>query len=204
MSRVFDRAAAFVACWFPGSEGGHAAAALLTGAAVPSAGLPVTRPRDVGQVPIAYSMRPGGRPEKPDDKYTSKYLDMPNDPQFAFGHGLTYGDLRLSDPEARVDERIRITTIVSNVGARAGAAPALLFIRDPVASVARPAPELLRFERVALEPGESRTLRFDLDRADLAFLGPDLRPRVEPGAVTAHVGFSADPKDLRAARFTLD
>ena len=80
MPEVFARAAAVVACWFPGSEAGHAVAALLRGTDVPSAGLPVTWPRDVGQVPIAYSARPGGRPENPDDKYTSKYLDLPEHP----------------------------------------------------------------------------------------------------------------------------
>ena len=90
MPEVFARAAAVVACWFPGSEAGHAVAALLTGADCPSAGLPVTWPRDVGQVPIAYSARSGGRPENPADHYTSKYLDLPNAPQFAFGHGLAY------------------------------------------------------------------------------------------------------------------
>ena len=71
---------------------------LLTGATAPSARLPVTWPRDVGQVPIAYSVRSGGRPENPADKYTSKYLDLPNTPQFPFGHGLSYTDFALDRP----------------------------------------------------------------------------------------------------------
>ena len=101
-----DRADALLACWFPGSEAGNAVADLLTGAAAPSAGLPVTWPRDVGQIPITYADRPGGRPEAPANKYTSKYLDVPNAPAFAFGHGLAYTRFTLSDPVVSND-RVR-------------------------------------------------------------------------------------------------
>jgi beta-glucosidase len=203
MPEVFDRAAAVLACWFPGSEAGHAITDLLTGASAPSAGLPVTWPRHVGQVPIFYAARSGGRPEEAGNKYSSKYLDMPNSPQFAFGHGLTYTTFDIGDPVASVADRLVVETVVLNVGGRAGAATVFLFIRVPVASVARPLLELKRFAQVELGPGEKRMVRFELDRADLAFPGPDLEPLVEPGEIEAHVGFSADSADLRSTTFRL-
>jgi beta-glucosidase len=203
MPEVFARAAAVVACWFPGSEAGHAVADLLTGRADPSAGLAVTWPRDVGQVPIAYAARPGGRPENPADRYTSKYLDLPNSPQFAFGHGLAYTSFALADPVATVGERITVATALANTGARAGTATVFLFVRDPVASVARPLIELRRFEKVALAAGEAQSLRFALDRADLAFPDAAGRPVVEPGRFELHVGLSADLDALRSTSFTL-
>jgi beta-glucosidase len=203
MPEVFADAAAVVACWFPGSEAGHAVADLLTGRAAPSAGLPVTWPRDVGQVPIGYSVRPGGRPENPADKYTSKYLDVPNSPQFAFGHGLGYTRFTLADPVATAGEPVVVEVVVGNAGARAWAATVFLFIRDPVASVARPGLELKRFRRVALEAGAETTVRFELVREDFGFPGADLAPTVEPGEIELHVGFSADPEALRGTRFTL-
>jgi beta-glucosidase len=202
MPEVFDAAAAVVACWFPGSEAGHAVAALLTGAVAPSAGLAATWPRDVGQVPIGYAARPGGRPENPQDHYTSKYLDLPNAPQFPFGHGLGYTRFRLDAPTVVVaGDRVAAEVAVANEGARAGAATVFLFLGDPVASVAQPTLALRRFERVELAPGARRTLRFELGRDDLAFLDADLRPVVEPGTFEVHVGFSADAAGLKSASF---
>ena len=134
MPTVFAKAAAVVACWFPGTEAGHAVADLLRGRINPSAGLSMTWPRHVGQVPIAFSVRSGGRPENPADKYTTKYLDMPNSPEFPFGHGLSYSSFGLTDPAVTVGETVFIETTVSNDGDRAGATRIFLFIRDPVAS----------------------------------------------------------------------
>lgn len=204
MPAVFERAAAVLACWFPGSEAGNAVADILTGRVNPSAGLAVTWPRDVGQVPIAFAMRSGGRPENPADKYTSKYLDMPNSPQFAFGHGLSYTDFTLSDPVATPgDDAVLVEATLANSGARAGATTVFLFIRDPVASIARPVLELKRFERVELAPGVSLPLSFRLTRDDFAFPGPDLAPLVEAGEIEIHLGFSADPDGLRTTRIRL-
>jgi beta-glucosidase len=203
MPEIFARAAAVVACWFPGSEAGHAVSDLLRGRINPSAHLSVTWPRHVGQVPIAFSALPSGRPEVPGNKYTSKYLDMPNSPQFPFGHGLSYTHFSLSDPRITPGTSIVVETDVRNDGDRPGATPVFLFTRDPVASVSRPVLELKRFERVELEPGDRRTLTFTLERDDLAFLGVDLQPIVEPGEILVHVGFSADRMKLRTGRFEL-
>lgn len=199
-----DRADALLACWFPGSEAGNAVADLLTGAAAPSAGTPVTWPRDVGQVPITYADRPGGRPEEPANKYSSKYLDVPNTPAFAFGHGLTYTRFTLADPTVTLSDAIRVETAVTNEGAREGTTTVFLFLRDRVARISRPTLELRRFTRVTLAPGATATVGFALLPADLAYLDADLRPTVEPGAFEVHVGLSADPSTLRSGRFTLD
>jgi len=203
MPEVFDKAAAVVACWFPGSEAGHAVADLLIGRIDPSARLAVTWPRHVGQVPIAYSVRSGGRPEKPAEKYTSKYLDLPNSPQLAFGHGLSYVPFSIAEPVVAVGDAILVTTVVTNDGDRPGATPVFLFIHDPVASVARPVLELKRFERVELEAGGRRELTFRLERADFAFADAKLEPVVEPGEIEVYVGFSAERAGLRGTRFSL-
>ena len=203
MPEVFERAAAVLACWFPGSEAGHAVAALLTGAASPSAGLAVTWPRDVGQVPIAYSARSGGRPENPDDHYTSKYLDLPNSPQFPFGHGLGYTSFAVGEPRVAVGEGIEVEAPVSNTGARAGATTLFLFIRIRWrASPGR-----------SWSSGGSRRSSSPRGRAGgsgsgsggtIGFLDAALRPVVEPGRFEVHLGLSAEPAGLRSASFVLE
>ena len=101
-------------------------------------------------------------------------------------------------------EGIEVETSVRNIGPREGLATLFLFIRDPVASIARPVLELKGFEKVALAAGEERRVRFELERGDLAFLGAGLEPVVEPGRFEVHVGLSADPSGLRSASFVLD
>ena len=198
MPAVFERAAAVIACWHPGSEAGTAIADVLTGRTDPSAKLPVTWPRHVGQVPIFHAARASGRPLVVGEKYTSQYLDMPNSPQFAFGHGLSYTTFTLSEPKAMVGEEIIVEAEIGNSGDRAGETVVFLFIHDPVASIARPVLELKRFERIALAAGECRPVTFRLTRDDFAFPGLDLQPVVEPGEIRIHVGFSADPAELRS------
>lgn len=200
---LFDRAAATVACWFPGSEAGPGIADLLTGRVAPSARLPVTWPRAEGQIPIAYAARPGGRPENRNDHYTSKYIDLPNSPQFAFGHGLSTTSFTMTDPAAEGTGPITARTTVANAGRRAGTATVFLFLHDPVSIISRPTLELRRFTQVTLAPGERREVAFTLARDDFAALDAALRPAVEPGAFDLHLGFSADPAALRTIRVTV-
>ncbi len=200
---LFERAAATVACWFPGSEAGPAIVDLLTGRVAPSARLPISWPRAEGQIPIAYSARPGGRPENPADHYTSKYIDLPNSPQFPFGHGLSTTRFTLTDPVAEGTGPVTVRTTLANTGRRAGTATVFVFLRQPVSAVARPTLRLLRFTQATLAPGESRALDFRLARPDFAGLDAELRPAVEPGEYEIHLGFSADPATLRAVRVTL-
>jgi beta-glucosidase len=198
---IVERANAIVATWFLGAEAGHAIADVLTGKCDPVGRLPVTWPRHVGQVPIFYAQRPSGRPADAGNAYSSKYLDIPTEPQFRFGHGLAYtrfalANLRAGAGTIRAGETITIEVDVTNTGSRPGETTIFLFARDLVASVARPVRELVGFARIALLPGETGTVSFALGDASLACLGPDLEPRLEPGDFELSVGESADPSRL--------
>ena len=94
---LFERADAVLATWFLGSEAGHAIADVLTGACNPSGKLAVTWPYDVGQIPIYFARRPTGRPAAPDVYFSSRHIDLPYEPQFHFGHGLSYTRFALSE-----------------------------------------------------------------------------------------------------------
>jgi beta-glucosidase len=198
---LLERADAVLATWFLGSEAGHAVGDVVSGRHNPTGRLPVSWPVDVGQIPICYAQRPTGRPANPDDHYTSKYLDLPVEPLFPFGHGLSYArfayrDLRADPATVRPGATITIEVEVANEGAVAGEETVFLFLRDPVASLARPLLELRGVAKIALDPGTHGTVRFTLGTDDLAFVGPDLAPRLEPGAFEIHVGPSAARRGL--------
>jgi len=197
---LFEKADAVLATWFLGSEAGAALADILTGAVNPSGKLPVTWPYDAGQIPIFYAQRPTGRPAKPDDHDTSKYLDVPVGPQFSFGHGLSfsrfaYGSPQVSSKTVRRGERLFIEAEISNEGDVAGEETAFLFIRDPVASIVRPVLELRGFAKIGLDPGMTGTVRFELSADDLSFPGAEGESRLEAGEVQIFVGPSAN-RDL--------
>ena len=181
---LFERASATVATWFLGTEAGNAIADVLTGRFNPVGRLPVTWPRAVGQIPIFYAARPSGRPFDPIDPYTSKYLDCSVEPQFYFGHGLSYSRFALSNLAAlqqRVsfDDVIRLSVDVVNEGSIEGETTVFLFARDVVASVVRPVLELKRFAKIALGAGEKDVLDFDVSRrrAQLSRFGPQANTR---------------------------
>ncbi len=200
---LFERAQAVLAAWFPGVMAGMAIADMVTGRFNPCARLPVTWPRDVGQIPIFYAQRPSGRPADPNDPFTSKYLDVPVEPQFPFGHGLSYGGIALTNLRVSAqafpihhDLALAVEIDATNRGERATEATIFLFVRDVVASVARPLLELKSWRKAALEPGETRTIGFSLSLDDFTFPGPDLTPRCEPGVFEILVGESAKRETL--------
>jgi beta-glucosidase len=202
---LFERAGAVLATWFLGTEAGHALADILTGRSNPCGKLPVTWPRHVGQAPIFYAHRPTGRPCDPSNSFTSRYADMPLEPLFPFGHGLSYTrfayrDLRLSAGVIRPGETVAVEADISNEGAAAGEETALMFIRDPVASVARPVMELRGAARLALQPGETGTARFTLSAGDLAFPDEAGSAVLEAGEVEIIVAPRADRAAALIAR----
>jgi beta-glucosidase len=202
------KADAFLAAWFLGAEAGNALADVLTGRVSPSGRTPITWPRALGQVPVFYGQRNCGRPENPKDHFTSKYLDLPNSPLFPFGHGLTYGRFALSNlrasPESASEKNIiEVTVDVTNEGGRAAEETVFLFVRDRVASVARPVLELKGVAKILLQPGEQGTVQIPLPATDLRFLGLNLEPVFEPGDVDILVGPSADRSLLLSTRVTL-
>jgi beta-glucosidase len=190
-----ERVPAIVWPWFPGTQGGYAIADVLFGDVNPGGKLPVTFPRSVGQIPIYHSQLPTGRPDDPEDRYTSKYIDSPNSPLYPFGHGLSYtrfeySDLRVSAPSMAPGGLIRVSANVRNAGSRAGDEVVQLYVNDPVASISRPVKELKGFERITLAPGQSRRVEFTINRAALQFWG-DSGWTVEPGAFRFWIGTSS-------------
>jgi beta-glucosidase len=205
---LVERAAAVLAVWFLGSEAGNAIGDVILGRVSPSGRTPVTWARAAGQIPIYFGERPSGRPADPKDHYTSKYLDAGNEPQFPFGHGLSYGKFKHSNlrvTQASVTERDTLTVRVDvvNEGARAAEETVFLFTHDKLASVARPVLELKGFGKISLNPGKSGTVTLLLPAAELKFLGLDLRPVFEPGEVEILVGPCADRTRLLTATIRL-
>jgi beta-glucosidase len=194
---LVDRADAVLAAWFLGSEAGNALADVITGARSPSGRTPVTWPRASGQVPIFFSERPGGRPFDSNDKFTSKYLDVSNEPLFPFGFGLSYGrfelsNLRLSSAALGIDDVLTVQVDVANRGAREAEETVFLFTHDKVATVSRPKLELKGFGKIRLPPDGAGTVTLSLPATELRFLGMDLEPVFEPGEIEILVGPSAD------------
>ena len=205
---LVERANAVLAAWFLGSEAGNAIADVLLGSLSPSGRTPVTWPRAAGQVPIFFSERPSGRPFDRNDRFTSKYLDVENDPLFPFGFGLTYGrfelsNLRLSAGTLGIADTLGIEVDVVNRGSREAQETVFLFAHDKVACVSRPKLELKGFGKITLAPGKIGTVGFSLRGAELRFLGLDLTPVFEPGEVEILVGPSADRSQLLAATVQL-
>src|SRR5262245_26741918 len=184
---------AIVETWFLGVEAGNATADVLFGDVNPSGRLPVTFPRVLGQVPLYYNHRNTGRPPDVNNKYTSKYIDVPVTPRYPFGYGLSYttfaySNLKLSATRARATDTITASVTVTNSGGREGTEVVQLYVRDEVATVSRPVRELKAVRRVTLRPAESQTVQLRVAVRDLWFIGLDLKPVVEPGTFRVFVG----------------
>jgi beta-glucosidase len=200
---------AILETWFAGTEGGHAIADVLFGDYNPSAKLPVTFPRNVGQVPIHYSMKNTGRPYiagAAEQKYRSRYLATPNTPLYPFGYGLSYTEFAYSDlavePAAMGEgESITVGVRVANTGEVDGEEVVQLYTRDLVGSVTRPVKELKGFAKVFLEAGESTEVEFTLQPADLAFHRQDMSYGAEAGDFQVFVGGNSE--ELLQAKFRL-
>ena len=198
---LFERADAVLATWFLGHEAGHAVADVLTGKFNPTGRLPVSWPRHVGQVPIFYNELPSGRPYAPGVHYSSTYLDALPTPQFPFGHGLSYSrfaltDLRCEPTLVKTSDTVEVSLAVHNESQVDGEATLFLFVRDSVASVARPLLELKGVQKVDLKAGQTNNVTWRLAVEDLSFVGQSLERVLEPGRFEIHVGQSADPADL--------
>jgi len=203
---VDEQADAILETWFSGTMGGAAIADILLGNYNPSGRLPVTFPRNVGQVPIHYSMKNTGRPMDPDSKYTSKYLDVPNSPLYPFGYGLSYttfeyGEPVVSAPSFTADEELRFSVVVENTGSLPGRETVQFYVRDLVGSVTRPVLELQGFEQIDLAPGEEKTVVFELSAEALRFYRRDMSYGFEPGEFELFVGPNAS--DLQSVKVKL-
>jgi beta-glucosidase len=219
LTNVIDDLDAVLFAWHPGTMGGAAVADLLFGVESPSGKLPVTFPRAVGQVPIYYNQKRGGKPPSPETAVliddipvrapqtsignTAYHLDAGYKPLFPFGHGLSYttfeyANLRLDRTVLRIGEALTVSVDLTNAGRIAADEVAQLYVRDLVGQVTRPVRELKGVQRVRLAPGETATVTFRLHSDDLAFFGRDNKPIVEPGEFHVWVGGDSEA-GLRAA-----
>jgi beta-glucosidase len=176
---------AILEAWQGGTEAGHAAADVLFGDVSPGGKLPITFPRSVGQIPIYYAHKNTGRPPSA-EKWTSKYVDVPVTPQFPFGYGLSYTTFELSGLKLGAERiapgaSVSVQVTVKNTGSRVGDEVVQIYVTDVAASVTRPVKQLRAFERVSLEPGESKVLSFTLGPDDLGLLDARMKWVVEPG-----------------------
>lgn len=207
-------APAVLEAWHPGLEAGNAIVDVLFGKVNPGGKLPVSFPRTVGQIPVHYNHESTGRPYSADNKYTSKYLDLPPDPQFAFGHGLSYTSFEISEPKLghdrvparalRKGDTLEVSVTVRNTGDRTGDEVVQLYVHDIAASITQPVRKLRGFRRVTLEPGRSRTVRFRLGADDFGFWtnAQDGEFRVEEGSVDIYVGNSSEAKAKKRLTIT--
>jgi beta-glucosidase len=197
---------AVLATWLLGSQSGHAIADVLFGDYNPTGKLPIAFPRHVGHLPMSYSHKNTGRPGPEPGVTWSRYTDVPNDPLYPFGYGLSYTTFTYSEPKLSATEmsrggELRVTTTVTNDGKRAGAEIVQLYVRDMVGSVTRPVKELKGFQKVELAPGQSREITFTLREADVAFYTAAGKWEAERGAFKVFVG--GNSRDTKEAGFAL-
>jgi beta-glucosidase len=192
---IAENVPALVEAWVPGERGGQAVAEILFGDHEPEGRLPITIPRHVGQLPVAYDFKPS-RAYWLEHGWGKPYADLDPTPLFEFGHGLTYttfaySNLRLSAETIGPDGEVEVQVDVQNTGSRPGREVVQLYLRDPVASVVVPVQRMRGFQKVELAPGEGKTVRLVLEPDDLALLDAQLRWVVEPGAFEVAIGSSS-------------
>ena len=195
---VAEHAEAIIEAWNPGSEGGEAIAGILFGDYNPSGKLSISFPYHVGQQPVYYNQIPGW--------HRDRYSDMPNEPLYAFGYGLSYTtfvykDLKVQTPQLKAGEVLLVQVEVENSGDQAGIEVIQLYINDVFSSVTTPIKELKAFERVSLQPGESKTILLEVQYDSLALVNLNLETVVEPGEFEVMVGSSSRDQDLLRGKF---
>ncbi|ASN06243.1 beta-glucosidase BglX [Virgibacillus necropolis] len=197
---VFDKSNAVLEAWFPGTEGGNAIADLLYGDVNPSGKLAMSIPYSVGQVPVYYNYFNTGRPKDAHDaqiRYVSQYLDIPNEPLYPFGFGLSYTtfslrDIRPSSNTLTAEQGLTISMILENTGDVAGEEVVQLYVQDLVGEVVRPVKELKGFKKVFLQPGEAKEVVFELAEDALRYHHTDLQFKSDKGEFIAYIGNSCN------------
>lgn len=197
-------AKAVLEVWLPGTEGGHAIVDVLTGKVNPSGKLPMSFPYCVGQIPVYYNHLSTGRKDFPecDDHFRSRYIDIPNEPLYSFGYGLSYtkfeiSSVKLDKTELSSENHIAASVTVKNVGEYAGAETLQLYIQDVTASVVRPVKELKGFQKVYLKKGESREVLFSINEEMLRFVRADGTNGSESGLFRVWIGNSSEVEQYK-------
>jgi len=195
LTQIQDLSTAIVQCWILGTEGGNAIADMLTGVYNPSGKTVMSFPYAVGQIPVYYNHFNTNRPapDSGDGAWKSRYRDIPNEPLYPFGYGLSYtkfdySNLQLSGNEMKKDGSIKVNITVKNTGTYDGDEVVQLYIRDFVSSIVRPVKELKGFQRINLKVGESKTVQFTLTGTDLSFYDENGNTKLEAGKFGVFVG----------------
>jgi beta-glucosidase len=188
-----ENVSAILETWFAGTMTGDAVAKVLFGDYNPSGKLPVTFPRTVGQIPIYYNHKNTGRPGDINNRYTSKYIDLPLTPLYPFGYGLSYttfeyNGLYLNTSKIGNKDSLDVSIKIKNNGNYDGEEVVQLYIQDLVGSVTRPVKELKRFKKIYLKKGEEKTVNFIITEKDLRFTAADMKFKSEPGMFKVYVG----------------
>jgi beta-glucosidase len=194
---------AILEAWAGGTEAGNAVASILFGDYNPSGKLTTTFPISVGQIPLYYNHKNTGRPMDPKNKFTSKYLDISNDPVYPFGYGMSYttfeySDIKLSKTQLKGDEKLTTSFTLTNNGKMAGEEVVQLYIQQPVASISRPVKELKSFKKVLLQPGEKKDINIEIGTSELKFYNSDLKYDWEPGDFIIYIGTNS--RDTKSAK----
>lgn len=200
-----DNMPTIVYTWWLGSEAGNAIADVLFGDYNPSGKLPMSFPRTEGQIPIYYNHYNTGRPAKDDnDKtYVSSYIDLQNSPKFPFGYGLsytsfTYSDLKLSKNKINRNEEITVSLKITNSGKMAGEEVVQLYLRDRFASIVRPVKELKGFNKIALQAGETKEVKFVINNETISFYNNNIELISEAGEFDVMIGSSSEDIRLKS------
>jgi len=185
LDEVLKNCDALLEAWYPGTMGGKAVAALLTGIENPSGKLSQTFPRHAGQIPIVYNARR--------TFYTVHHADIPQGTLFPFGSGLSYTQYKYSSPvtdktEYRRGDSVTVRIKIKNTGSVAGREIVQLYIRDEVATVIPREKELKRFASIHLQPGEEKEIRFTIPSADFSIYNNKMEKVLEPGSFTIGIG----------------
>jgi beta-glucosidase len=190
-----DNAPALVEAWYPGTEGGDAVADVLFGKVNPSGKLPMSFPVNVGQVPISYNELPTGRPDDPNNKYTSRYLDAPNTPQYPFGYGLSYSSFSFSNLVAPStvsgNQPFQVSANITNNSSVTGTDVVQLYLHESDTTILQPVKKLEGFQRVTVPAGQTKTVTFTLDRQNLGYYNQLGQFVVQPGPFDLWVGDSS-------------
>lgn len=210
LREVSAKSKALLEVWMPGTEGAAAIAEVLFGEQTPQGKLPMSFPYCVGQVPVHYNAYSTGRPvtsKNAGERFHSRYIDIPNQPLYSFGYGLSYTDFEISGitldrEEMKASETIHASVTVKNTGDREGTETLQLYLHDKAASVVRPVKELKGFQKITLQPGEEKKVTFAITEEMLRFLTEDGVWASEPGAFDLYIGGASNTENQVVFKLT--
>jgi len=197
---ISENVSALIEAWEPGSLGGLAITNILTGKVNPSGKLPVTIPRNSGQIQMIYNYKPS--------QYFQKYKDGDTTPLYPFGYGLSYtkfniNNVQISKDQINPTDSLEVSVDITNTGTREGAEVVQLYIHDMYSMPTRPVKELKDFSKVDLLPGEKKTVSFTITPEKLSYTSKDMVRGVEKGDFEIMIGTSSADKDLQKVKFTV-